>query len=292
MSPSPVTITGTVIDEGGERLGEAVVRLFSPSGKALANVRTDREGRFSLRLEVEPGEYRLEVLFPGFSTIPKVVEVKRENEEKTIFLMLRHDSSRPLKIAAEKRESGIASLGDLPWGSHLCQFCYKKKDMLDTLVPYFKAGLVNNELCVWVTSEFLTKEQALMAMEKAVPGFSVYLTKAQMEIVSYREWYLKGGRFDIQRTLEMCMEKCDQAFSNGFAGLRASGNPYWIYNKKDWDDFVRYEEELNKVISGANVLALCTYSLKRCSAADVFDVIKNHQFILSEKLGCPFQRIA
>jgi hypothetical protein len=203
--------------------------------------------------------------------------------------MLERDIPKPLKIASEKRESGIASLGDLSWGSHLCRFCRTKKDMLEILVPYFKAGLQNNEFCVWVTSKFLTKEQALKAMEKAVPGFSVYLTKGQMEIFPYTDWYLKDGRLDIQRSLDMCMEKNNQAFSRGFAGMRASGDLRWIHNTENWADLTSYEAELNKVIGGTNALALCTYSLERCSAAQVSDVIKNHQFVLGENPGHRFQ---
>ena len=51
------------------------------------------------------------------------------------------------------RPSGIPAVGDLPWGSHFCQFYGERDDLVDSLVPYFKAGLENNEHCLWVTSE-------------------------------------------------------------------------------------------------------------------------------------------
>ncbi len=287
----PFTITGTVIGQRGERLGEAVVRLFAPSGRAVAKVRTDFGGRFSLHLIVEPGKYRLEVVLPGFSTIREIVEVKPGRQGRTLTLMLRQDTRGAARVAADKRESGIAFLGNLSWGSHFCQFYETKKDMLEILVPYFKAGLRNNEYCVWVTSEFLTREQAVAAMEKDVPGFSGYLIREQMEILPYTDWYFKGGKFDLQRTLDMGMKKHEQALSNGFAGMRASGNPYWIDNKKDWDNFVCYEAELNKAIGGRKLLALCTYSLKRCGVDEILDVIENHEFTFGKELGRPFQRV-
>jgi len=187
--------------------------------------------------------------------------------------------------SASKRDSGITFLGDLPWGSHFCQFYQTKKDLLDILVPYFKAGLQNNEFCVWVTSEFLTREHALKAMRKGVPGFSEYLQKGQIEIFPYTDWYLKGGKFDLQRTLDMWMEKHNRALANGFAGMRVSGNPYWINNKKDWDDFACYEAEINRVIGGTNLLVLCNYSLQRCGVVEILDVIKNHEFALAMNQG-------
>jgi hypothetical protein len=176
-------------------------------------------------------------------------------------------------------------VGDLPWGSHFCQFYKTKKDMLDVLVPYFRAGLENHEFCVWVTSDFLTTEDALKAMKKGVPGFDGYLSKRQMEIFPYTDWYLKGGSFDLKRTLDMWMVKHDEALAGGFAGMRVSGNPYWIDNKKDWDDFASYEAEINNVIGGTRLLVLCTYSLKKCGLMEILDVVKNHEFALAMNQG-------
>jgi hypothetical protein len=64
------------------------------------------------------------------------------------------------------RESGIPVIGDVPWGTHFCQFYYTKQDLADILVPYFKAGLENNEFCMWVTSEPLRVEDARRALKK------------------------------------------------------------------------------------------------------------------------------
>lgn len=187
--------------------------------------------------------------------------------------------------AAEKRNSGIALIGDLPWGSHFCQFYQTKKDLLDVLVPYFRAGLEGNELCVWVTSDFVDGVDAVKAMRKGVPGFQQYLDNGQMEIFHYTDWYLKGGIFDLKRTLRMWMDKHNEALSRGFAGMRVSGNPYWIDNKKDWDDFACYEAEINNVIGGTKLLVLCTYSLKKCGVVEIMDVVKNHEFALAMNRG-------
>lgn len=109
-----------------------------------------------------------------------------------------------MEASTERRNSGIALVGDLPWGSHFCQFYQTKKDLLDVLVPYFRAGLENNEFCVWVTSGFFTTEVAMRAMNKGVPGFPEYLAKRQLEIFPYTDWYLKGGGASISRKPSVC----------------------------------------------------------------------------------------
>lgn len=187
--------------------------------------------------------------------------------------------------SAEKRSSGMAVVGELPWGSHFCQFYTTQQDMIDVVVPYFRAGLENNELCVWVTSDFLDTDEALRALEQGVPDFSKYGAKRQIEVFPHTDWYLKGGSFDLDRTLKMWMEKHDEALARGFDGLRVSGNPYWIDNKKDWDDFADYEAAINRVIAGTKLLVLCTYSLQKCGVVEILDVVKNHEFALAMNQG-------
>jgi PAS domain S-box-containing protein len=65
----------------------------------------------------------------------------------------------------------------------------------------------------------------------------------------------------------------------GFAGLRLSGNTFWL-ERDEWDEFVDYEESINRVIIDYNMIAACTYPMLKCSARDVLDVVKNHQFAL------------
>ncbi len=36
------------------------------------------------------------------------------------------------------RKSGIGIDGDVPCGTHICQFYDSKKDLADILIPYFK----------------------------------------------------------------------------------------------------------------------------------------------------------
>ena len=185
----------------------------------------------------------------------------------------------------EKRDSGIALVGALPWGTHFCQFYQTKKDMIDIVVPYFRAGLESNEFCIWVTSDFLTTDDALSALQKGVPDFPAYVKKEQIEVFPHTDWYLKGGKFDLKRTLKMWMDKHDQALARGYAGLRVSGSPYWIDNKKDWDDFACYEAEINNVIGGTKLLVLCTYALQKCGVVEILDVVKNHEFALARNQG-------
>lgn len=182
------------------------------------------------------------------------------------------------------RETGISIIGRVPWASHFCQFYQTKQDLIDMLVPYFKAGLNSNEYCMWVTAEPLTADEAREAMAKAMPVFSEYLEKGQIEILPHTEWYLKGGSFNLQRVLNGWVAKLNQALARGYDGIRVTGNTAWL-EKEDWKSFADCEAAINGVIGKHNMLVLCTYWLDKCNATEIVDVIRNHEFALIKQEG-------
>jgi PAS domain S-box-containing protein len=184
----------------------------------------------------------------------------------------------------ELRKSGIDVIGDVPWGTHFCQFYQTKQDLVDTLVPYFIAGLRNNEFCMWVTADNLTASEAFEAISAAMPDFRKYLTSGQIDILSYNEWYLKSGSFNSQEVLDGWVDKLNKALAKGFSGLRLTGNTFWL-EKEQWNSFTDYEEAVNNVIGKYHMIALCTYCLDKCNASEIIDVILNHEFALIKQEG-------
>jgi PAS domain S-box-containing protein len=176
---------------------------------------------------------------------------------------------------ATVQKFGIDFVGDIPWGTHLCQFYETKHDLSDILVPYFAEGLRSNEACIWITSEPLEVEEATAALKKAVPDIDRFIKSGQLAILSYTDWYLKDGTFDADRVLQGWIEKEQEALSRGFEGLRLTGNTFWI-ERSLWNHFTDYEEAVNNVLGAHRIIAVCTYSLRNCGGSDVIDVLRNH----------------
>ncbi len=182
------------------------------------------------------------------------------------------------------RNSGIDIIGDVPWGTHICQFYQTKEDLFDILIPYFKAGLENNEFCLWVTSQPLEIKESKEALRKAVPDLDFYLEKGQIEIISYADYYLKDGIFDLIGALNGWTKKINHVLANGYNGLRSSGNSSWL-EKKDRSSFTDYEGKVDSTVSNYPTIALCTYSLDELDATEIIDVVVNHQFSLVKREG-------
>jgi PAS domain S-box-containing protein len=182
-------------------------------------------------------------------------------------------------------KTGLEVIGDVPWGTHFCQFYQSAQDLVEVLVPYFAAGLRNHEFCMWITSEPLGAEAARAALAAAVPDFEHYARRGQIEIVPHTEWFLRGGTFDSERVLGDWVGKLNGALEAGFEGLRLTGNTFWL-EPKDWGAFTEYEAAIDRVIGRMRILALCTYSLDRCGSQEILDVVRNHRFAIVRREGC------
>jgi C4-dicarboxylate-specific signal transduction histidine kinase len=176
-------------------------------------------------------------------------------------------------------KTGITVLGEVPWGSHLFFFYETKEDLLDALVPYFKAGLENHEFCALAISEPLTREEVVHVFSRAIPRFQKDLSAGHMEIFPGSDFYLNGDQFDRERVLKSWKEKINRALARGYAGLRASGSGSWL-EEKDWGAFCEYEMEVNEAISGQKMIVLCSYPLAGRTAAEIMDVSRTHQFAI------------
>src|SRR4030088_3283553 len=116
------------------------------------------------------------------------------------------------------RKTGVDVVGDMPWGTHFCLFYETQADLLETLVPYCKAGLENHEFCLWVVAEPLTEEEAARALRRAGPDFDRYLDEQSIEIVRAHDWYFRDGLFDLKKVIGGWNEKLAHASARGYAG--------------------------------------------------------------------------
>ena len=180
--------------------------------------------------------------------------------------------------------SGIPAIGDIPWGSHFCNFYATAEDLADSLVPFFKAGLEHNEKCLWVTSPPFVVEDAKTALRNAVPRLDEYLQEGRIDIIDHREWYLRSGETSADEVLQGWVDRKEEALAKGRSGLRLTGNTAWL-EARDWKSFSAYEEKVNETFRQHQIIGLCSYCLHRCDPMGILDVVRNHQFAVARREG-------
>ena len=185
------------------------------------------------------------------------------------------------------RSSGIGIVGNIPWGTHFCQFYQTKEDLIEIIIPYFKAGLENNEFCLWITSDIIGVEEAKKALAEFISDIDIYFKKGQMEIIPFNDFYSDEKILDSQKVLDDIINRANQALTDGYDGLRLTED-ICSFKKEKLDNFNDYEERLNSVIGIYPIIALCTYSLEAYSSSSITDTIEivlNHDFVLAKKKG-------
>ena len=173
------------------------------------------------------------------------------------------------------RKTGLESLGDVPWGTHILHLCHASDDPLEVVVPFIAAGLEGNEYCLWLCGKSPDTAAVRGALTQAVPDLQRYLDTGQLEIVPELKWYLTDGVFDGQAVLQRWQEKIEEALARGRDGVRAAGSASWV-SKDVWRDFMAYEEECDRLIAEARMMALCRYVIDSRTASDIIAVFRNH----------------
>ena len=148
--------------------------------------------------------------------------------------------------AAPLRDSGIRDLGEVPWGTHFCHFFETKDDLLETVLPFFTAGLEAKEFCLWVVEEPLTEEEARNALRRTVPDLERFLADGSIEFHEARQWYSSAGAIDLEMLIGAWDTKLGEAVDRGFAGMRVTGSTAWL-PEEAWRTFSAYEERLHRV---------------------------------------------
>ena len=186
-------------------------------------------------------------------------------------------------MATALRRTGLGVVGDMPWGTHFCLFYETKQDFLDTIVPYFKAGLASNEYCLWILSKSdpLTREEAWRALRLAV---SERAAAERIELLSHEEWFLRGGDFDLRHVMSVVQDKLSQALARGQPGMRVNGGPAWLQKEKG-NDFHALEHAFDAFVVDRPILTLCNFPLATSAAADILAAARTHHFSVARYNG-------
>jgi hypothetical protein len=114
-----------------------------------------------------------------------------------------------------QRPGGFDAVPHPQWGSHLCQIYGSGDDLRETLAPYFKAGLENNERCFWVTARPFGAEDARAALRAVVGDFDARERLGQIEILDAEAWYAAEAKLEPAALIEDLLRREREAPDRG-----------------------------------------------------------------------------
>jgi two-component system, sensor histidine kinase PdtaS len=177
-------------------------------------------------------------------------------------------------------DCGLPGIRGIPYGVHMCHFYEGPADLAGALAPYFAAGLRNNERCVAIAAQPLDIAATEEALRGAGLDVAAMKRKGSLLICDSSGLYTAGGAMkDPAAVADFWLHEERQALAAGYSGLRIAGNTAFV-DPAHWESFMAYEAHADKVFAGRRIVALCSYHLARCRAAEVLEAVRHHSCTL------------
>jgi C4-dicarboxylate-specific signal transduction histidine kinase len=183
-------------------------------------------------------------------------------------------------LTADLTKYGVPGIDKVPFGIHVCHFYRGREDLVDALVPYFAAGLHNNERCVWVTP--FSTEEAASALGRELTGIDAMVDRGQMQIFDAKTWHTRTQGMDESAIVQFWLQEEQNALTKGYQGLRSAVNTSSLY-VEDWDTLMNYEGAVSESIRDRRILMLCSYDAQKCQATSVLEAVRTHQHALDRR---------
>jgi MEDS: MEthanogen/methylotroph, DcmR Sensory domain len=176
-------------------------------------------------------------------------------------------------------DCGLPGISRIPYGLHACHFYPDREHLVAALVPYFLAGLRNNERCLWIAAPPLPAIEAHRALDAAWDGVGAAIESGVIRILDFDQWYANTAGLNGLDVVQFWLDEEEKALADGYNGLRITGNTSFL-KPADWATFMQYEHEVSRHFRGRRIVALCSYTLEGRSAREVGEVMHAHECIL------------
>ena len=103
----------------------------------------------------------------------------------------------------------------------------------------------------------------------------------QLELLTNTEAYLRDGRFDQDRMLEVFEQLASGNAKGGFPLSRICCRMDWAIEDRSYvDDLVEFESRVNDVWRRHDDTVICTYHLAKFGGDTVIDIMRTHPMII------------
>jgi hypothetical protein len=177
------------------------------------------------------------------------------------------------------REVKIAGRS-LQRSAHVCVFFNSDEEKYRTLLPYIKDGIEAGDKTIHLLDPDSIHAH-VCCMKNAGIDTDTALSSKQLEVLSWHDTYLLGGRFDATRMINTIGSVMDKATSEGYPLTRFIGGMEWaLIDRPGVSGIVEYESRVNKLFGQYDMVAICAYDLRKHKANVVMDILRTHPFVI------------
>lgn len=162
---------------------------------------------------------------------------------------------------------------------HICAFFGSEEEELRILLPFVREGLECGHKVVHTVDPAAPERYVRHLAEAGIP-VGPARANGQLEIRTWAQTHLQGGRFDQERTLAHFGDLARDARQQGFDRVRFLTHMEWALARGPGADaLLEYEARANlarRAMADHDNPVICAYDLRRFSADVVVDVMRTH----------------
>ena len=174
-----------------------------------------------------------------------------------------------------KRDEIIDFITGMRSRDHVIFFYTGREEKYYVLFTYLKIGLEKGEAVAYVTSQ-QTPEQLRRAMQEYGIDVTRYEASGALKVIDYKGWYIIGGGFDPEKTMELWKKLVDESKRKGFKGLRVTGEMSCFFDYELVEELIDYENSLHRTLA-IPMMAICAYDRalfsRQAARTDSVDVL-------------------
>ncbi len=160
---------------------------------------------------------------------------------------------------------------------HVCAFFNSGDEAYRVLLPFISDGFANGDKAVHVINP---GECSHHLQRLAAVGIDPAAAKesGQLEVRTNTEAYLRDGRFDQDRMLDVFEQLA--AAKSDFRLSRIVCHMDWAADRSHTDDLIEFESRVNHVWSRHEDAVICVYDLAKFGGDAVIDIMRTHPMVV------------
>ncbi|HYZ56064.1 MAG TPA: MEDS domain-containing protein [Streptosporangiaceae bacterium] len=163
---------------------------------------------------------------------------------------------------------------------HICAFFNSIDEQHRVLRPFIKDGFDRREKAFHLVDP-ARREEHLRWLAEAGINVQEAMSTGQLEVWSWQDGPLRGGRFDQDTWLASFEQVLQSGLAAGYAQTRFFSHMEWaLVDLPGVDDLIEFETRVNYVAPKYEDAVICAYDLMKFGASVVADALRTHPLVI------------
>ena len=163
---------------------------------------------------------------------------------------------------------------------HICAFFNSTDEEHRVLHSFIKDGFGRGDKAFHLVNPEL-REEHLKRLAEAGINVREAVDTGQLEVRSWQDAPLRGGRFDQESWLASFEQVLQSGPRAGYAQTRFLAHMEWaLVDLPGVEDLIEFETRVNYVVPKYDHIVICAYDLSKFGASVVMDAMRTHPVVI------------